>query len=287
VPAELDLEHLMHWIGREETAEDVVTQSLVDRFCATFDLVGNLSTAVNVAPRLIHFCLAQPNSSTSGLSEDGHSARGNFLPPVPFPRRMWAGSTITFHGDMRIGDTVHRRSRIEDVSVKQGRSGKLCFVKVGHTWTTRGTLVIEEGQTIVYRDTEASAPPSAPIPRGDPDLKCKSVTTLDIGTPFLFRYSALTFNGHRIHYDRPYAVLIERYPALVIHGPLQATLLLNLAMSENGGVPPDIFTFRSLTPLFDNQAICLHAGTPVSGKLQLWTAPPDGSIAMLAEARWT
>jgi 3-methylfumaryl-CoA hydratase len=280
------MKYLTRWVGREETAEDVVTQSLVARFRATFDLAGDFPAVADVAPRLIHFCLAQPISLTWDLGEDGHPARGGFLPPVPLPRRMWAGSTITFHGELRIGDEVRRRSRIGNVTVKEGRSGTMCFVTVGHEWRARGKRVIEEEQTIVYRDVASSAGPSAPAPRSDPGPPGNSVTTVEINAPILFRYSALTFNGHRIHYDRPYAVEVERYPALVIHGPLQATLLMNLATRENGGVPPGIFTFRSLAPLFDDRPICLHAGGFEDGGLELWSTHPGGPIAMSAEARW-
>ena len=286
MPAQLDMEHLARWVGREETAEDVVAQSMVARFRATFDLADDFPAVGDVAPRLIHFCLAQPISPTSDLGEDGHPARGGFLPPVPLPRRMWASSAIAFHGDLRIGDTVRRRSRIANISAKHGRSGTLCFVTICHEWEARGARVIEEEQTIVYRDVALSAAPVGPVSKSDPAPPGNSIATVEIGAPFLFRYSALTFNGHRIHYDRPYAAGVELYPSLVVHGPLQANLLMNLATRANGGVPPCIFTFRSVAPLFDDRPICLHAGGIEDGRLELWTASPGGPIAMSAEARW-
>ena len=268
------------WIGREERAADLVGADLVRKFQATFDGPADLPQAGDVAPRLIHFCLAQPAAPTAQLGEDGHPRRGGFLPPVPLPRRMWAGGALTFHGDLRVGDAVVRTSRIADVTVKEGRSGVLCFVTVHHTITVDGVVKVDERQDIVYRGADGGAPAKT-LPAAAPGEHRRAI---DPSPPFLFRYSALTFNGHRIHYDRRYATGAEGYPGLVVHGPLQATLLMNFA-TDVRGTPPARFSFRSVSPLFDNDPVLLHARAHGDG-LKLWTARPDGPEAMIADAAW-
>ncbi|MCB1493228.1 MAG: MaoC family dehydratase N-terminal domain-containing protein, partial [Rhodobiaceae bacterium] len=218
---EIDLDYLKGWIGREEIASEVLTPDLVRRFNATFDRESGLD-AGDVAPLVIHFCLAQPAVPTAGLGPDGHPARGGFLPPVPLPRRMWAGGAFTFHDAIQIGEEVTRRSTIRDVTLKQGRTGALCFVTVEHAISSGGRAALTERQDIVYREAGTSAAPAAspePAPAGE---ESRRITP---SAPYLFRYSALTFNGHRIHYDTPYVRDVEGYPGLIVHGPLQATLL--------------------------------------------------------------
>lgn len=279
----IDTAHLRSWIGREEIVEDVLTTALAERFCATIGLPLDMARAGNAAPRLVHFCLCQPAVPMDQLGEDGHPARGGFLPPVPLPRRMWAGSDIAFDGDLRIGDTVTRRSRIADVAVKQGRSGTLCFVTVEHAIAANGHVAVRDRQSIVYRAVDAGAAPAAapdPAPRGVEIMSVAPTPTL------LFRYSAITFNGHRIHYDQPYATGVEGYEGLVVHGPLQATLLLHMAARLRGGLAPDRFHFRSASTLFDTSAMELHAGPVQDASMQLWTARPGGPVAMRAGAQW-
>tara|TARA_R110000868_G_scaffold142806_3_gene360305 strand:+ start:196 stop:1032 length:837 start_codon:yes stop_codon:yes gene_type:complete len=277
----VDIEALQRWIGAEETAQDVLTAAVAKRFHATLSLDGEAPKQGDVAPRLIHFCLCQPSAPMNALGEDGHPARGGFLPPVPLPRRMWAGSEIAFHDDLRVGDTVERKSRIADVFVKEGKSGTLCFVTVDHSFTVGGELRIEDRQSIVYRALQnapaAVSPMAAPIG--------ETVCAVDPSPTLLFRYSALTFNGHRIHYDAPYAEGVEGYPGLVVHGPLQATLLLHLA-AQVGRRAPDMFQFRSLSTLYDRDEMFLNAGTLSSGRLSLWTSRAAGPVAMQAEAQW-
>ncbi|TNF18162.1 MAG: protein dehydratase [Rhodobacteraceae bacterium] len=272
----LDIAHLRSWIGREETDSEVLTETRARQFNATLDRTSPTAPGAE-APLLIHLCLAQPIAPMSALGRDGHPALGGFLPPVPLPRRMWAGGAFTFHAPIRIGATVSRRSTITDVQVKQGRTGALCFVTVTHEVTSDGTAALTERQDIVYREATAAAksePPAAP-----PGAHRRSLTP----TPtLLFRYSALTFNGHRIHYDRPFATGVEGYPGLIVHGPLQATLLCHHAQ-EIRGRPPKHFRFRSLSPLYDDADVTLNAeDTP--GGLRLWTARPDGPVAMEATA---
>ncbi|MBY5377272.1 MaoC family dehydratase N-terminal domain-containing protein [Rhizobium leguminosarum] len=280
----VDVEHLRNWIGREETVADLVSVDLVQKFNATLDLSSAAPIWGEKAPPLIHYCLAQPSALTSALGEDGHPEKGGFLPPVPLPRRMWAGSTLTFHSDLHVGDLARRVSRISDVVVKEGRSGTLCFVSVLHKTDVAGVLKVEETQNIVYRDAAEptnvgvqTTEKSAPV--GDQRRLIKQ------STPLLFRYSALTFNGHRIHYDRTYATEVEHYPGLVVHGPLQATLLLNFAI-ELAGSPPRLFSFRGVSPLFDGDQAYLHAVAGENNSMRLWTSRKDGPIAMSAEACW-
>ena len=280
---QLDVNHLRGWIGREETASEVVTPGLVSRFNATFDRTPSLDAGAE-APILIHFCLSQPVVPTAKLGFDGHPERGGFLPPVPLPRRMWAGGSIEFHDPIRIGDLVSRRSVINDVTVKEGRSGTLCFVSVMHHLESAGRAALTETQDIVHRaaPTGKTAPSSTqdsdPLPAG---LKQRAVR---MSAPFLFRYSALTFNAHRIHYDESYSRQDEGYPNLVVHGPLQATLLCQYAADLWGNAPKS-FEFRSQSPLFASDEFTLNA-MQVEEQLNLWTARPDGSVGMRATAQW-
>jgi len=279
--AKVDVDHLRGWIGREDVGTDIVSEDLARKYHATFDYPGAAPELGSIVPRLIHFCLAQPAAPTAALGADGHPARGGFLPPVPLPRRMWAGGAFVFHGDLRVGDAVKRVSRITDVVLKEGRSGLLCFVTVEHRIEANGVPVLEERQDIVYRDLEgpegASKQPQVAEP-GTHRREIKADATL------LFRYSALTFNGHRIHYDRRYVTEIEGYPGLIVHGPMQAALLCNYA-AELRSAPPKRFSFRGLSPLFDNNTFELHA-TDEGASLKLWTADHNGSLCLIAEATW-
>jgi len=283
----IDTDFLRGWVGREEVVADHLTPALAEKFHATIDLPGDVARDGDVAPRLIHFCLCQPAVGMTALGEDGHPARGGFLPPVPLPRRMWAASEIVFTGDLRVGETVTRRSTVADVVVKNGRSGTLCFVTVDHAISgDRSGLVVQDRQTIVYRGLERASPTAqaSAAPQGSTRATVRPTPTL------LFRYSALTFNGHRIHYDQPYATQVEGYAGLVVHGPLQATLLLHFAARLNSGQAPDRFSFRSNSTLFDREDMVLHAGDLTmageGGSIALWTARNDGPTAMQAEAHW-
>ncbi|CAM5184581.1 protein dehydratase [Bosea thiooxidans] len=277
----LCIDHLRGWIGREDIGLDIVGEDLARKYHATMDFPGEPPGRGEIAPQLIHFCLAQPAAPTAALGSDGHPSRGGFLPPVPLPRRMWAGGALTFHADLRVGDATRRISRIEDVVLKQGRSGTLCFVTVSHRLEANGALVLEERQDIVYRDATmpGSAAPTTPAREAGTHRRAK-----EAGAPMLFRYSALTFNGHRVHYDRPYASEVEGYPGLVVHGPLQAAWLCNYA-AEIRGAPPKRFSFRGLSPLFDHDGFALHANE-AEGGLALWTARQDGAICVSAQAHW-
>ncbi|ANG98701.1 protein dehydratase [Brucella pseudogrignonensis] len=276
----LDIDHLRQWIGREEVKSELVTDTLAERFLANFDLPGQPQDGDD-APAMIHLCVAPPAVPTAGLGPDGHPERGGFLPPVPLPRRMWAGGEVRFLGPIRVGERVTRHSTIRDVTVKQGRSGTLCFVTVDHRVDSGGRLVIEERQDIVYRDI---APAGAPQKPAEPAAPGAHQVTVTPTTPLLFRYSALTFNGHRIHYDTPYAREVEGYPGLIVQGPMQATQLVQFAQKLRGQ-PPATFRFRSLSTIFDIADYTLNAAQDGAG-LKLWTASQGGPVAMEAQATW-
>lgn len=217
--APVDIDALQQWVGRSESAEDEITIQQVRAFTAT--LAGDLSVPKkgDPAPLAFHWCLAPRLSTLADADVDGHPKRGDFLPPVPLPRRMWAGGELELLAPLRVGDIVKRQSRIEDIAFKTGRSGPLCFVKVAHEFTVQGSISIRERHDIVYRDQA----------RGETPKPVEAVTkifaagqVIDPSSILLFRYSALTFNSHRIHYDVDYAVGEEGYAGLVVHGPLQA-----------------------------------------------------------------
>jgi 3-methylfumaryl-CoA hydratase len=240
---QVDLESLKPWLGRTETREDILTPGLIDRFRATFG--AHLWDGAGDVPLGIHWCLTLDAAPGSSLSEDGHAARGGFLPPVPLPARMWAGGDLTHFAPLAVGQTVTRRSTIGDITPKQGRSGALVFVVVNHEYSNGNKVCIREKQTIVYRGiTRSQSEKRTPV-APDPTAFRSRLTPDSV---LLFRYSALTFNAHRIHYDHIYATEAEAYPGLVVHGPLQATLLLNLAADALNETPHG-FSFRGLAPL--------------------------------------
>lgn len=282
----LDVSLLRTWIGRSETARDVVSLRLVRELHATLDHDGVAPVEGDAAPLAVHWCLAPPAAKTSSLGPDGHPARGSFLPPVPLPRRMWAGGRLRFKDRLRVGDVVERRSRVADVTVKEGRTGVLCFVAVDHEIATDRGLAVTERHDIVYRGPAPKGDVQAakPVPLPEPPADATWHHDTKAGPTLLFRYSALTFIGHRIHYDRLYAREEEGYPGLVVHGPLQATLLLEYAASIRKSAPRD-FTFRGLQPLFDFTPFRLCAKEAGAG-LDLWIQNGEGTRTMEAQARW-
>ncbi|MBV8850711.1 MAG: MaoC family dehydratase N-terminal domain-containing protein [Methylobacteriaceae bacterium] len=280
----LDAELMRSWIGRTTSASDVITPRLAEELRVTLDRDGPPPRAGDPCPLAIHWCLAPPMVPQSRLGPDGHPARGDFLPPVPLPRRMWAAGRLEFFDALRVGDAVERHSKIGDVNVKEGRSGRLCFVAVDHELSTPRGLALKERHDIVYRDApSADAKPSAPVGEEAP-RKAQWSETKVADAVMLFRYSALTFNGHRIHYDRQYVTEVEGYPGLIVHGPLQATLLIEYAATIRGA-GPKTFSFRALNPLFDGQQFTLNAAESAGG-LDLWIAGPGGRATMAAKAEW-
>ena len=278
----IDIEHLRKWIGKTDIAEDVLTGGLVDRFRATMDEDAPPARDGEAAPQAIHWCLAPSNAPQSEIASDGHAGKGGFLPPVPLPRRMWAGSRIEFRGDLRVGDRVTRRSRVEKVDAKQGRTGELCFVQVSHEYETSRGVAVREELDAVYRALEAPAARAAAETRIATLAAADLRRAIDPSAALLFRYSALTFNAHRIHYDRKYTMEVEHYPGLVVHGPLQATFLLRLA-AEVKGAPLRASAIRAVLPLFDSGPFHI-AGKRTADGVETWTENGDGATTMSISA---
>jgi len=280
---QLDLDHLRQWIGRTTEVSDFLTPQLVKGLRATlFQEIGEPKTG-DAAPFTVHWCLGQPVFPMSELGRDGHPTRGGFLPPVPLPRRMWAGGELQFFDTLRVGDEPKRTSRIADVTLKSGSTGQLCFVSVEHLVTTPRGTAIRERQDIVYREmggAQGAAPAKAASP---PTAQHRETHVSD--PVLLFRYSALTFNGHRIHYDRDYVTRVEGYPGLIFHGPLQAAFIIELAAKLHGGTPPTKFVYRGVQPLFEGGEFSVNANDN-GASMELWTANAEGQPTMKGTATW-
>jgi 3-methylfumaryl-CoA hydratase len=279
---QLDLDHLRQWIGRTDYASDIVTAQLVRGLRATLFMEIGKPLPGDAAPFTTHWCLAQPVYPMSELGPDGHPTHGGFLPPVPLPRRMWAGGELEFFEPLRVGDEVTRTSRISDVSMKTGSTGVLCFVSVEHVVTTPRGEALRERQDIVYRDISTAAAPSKPAP---PPPVAKHRESHMADPVLLFRYSALTFNGHRIHYDRDYVTKVEGYPGLIFHGPMQAAFIVELAAKLHGGTAPKKFVYRGVQPLFEGSEFSVNANDAGAG-MELWTANSAGQPTMKGTATW-
>jgi 3-methylfumaryl-CoA hydratase len=279
----LDLDYLRQWVGRSTQVSDTVTAQLTKGLRATLFLEIGEPKVGDAAPITVHWCLGQPVVATSELGPDGHPARGGFLPPVPLPRRMWAGGELEFVDALRVGDEVTRTSRIADVTPKTGSTGALCFVAVDHLIVTSRGTAIRERQDIVYRDVSPGAPASAKPAAPPPAAQHRDTHMAD--SMLLFRYSALTFNGHRIHYDRDYVTRVEGYPGLIFHGPMQAALMVEFAAKLRGGKVPKKFTYRGVQPLFEGSEFSVNANITDAG-MELWTANSERQPTMKATAAW-
>ena len=276
------------WIGREETRSDRVDIGAAGRWLATLD---RLPPQDGTMPHGFHWCLCLPNAPTANLGLDGHPLRNDcadgFLPPVPLPRRMWASSKVEFLHPLRVGESVTRTSRVASITKKSGSSGPLVFVEVAHETAGENGLAMRETQSIVYRDAAPADAPLSPPKIGEAQFdaaRWDAHRTLSPNETLLFRYSALTFNSHRIHYDLPYARDEERYRGLVVHGPLTATLLLDLAQRELGDNCLSSFTFRGLSPAICGDAV--HLVMRVTGHdIELGAFAADGRQVMAATAK--
>ena len=276
---------LKAWIGRSQTLHDVVQPTPVLALAATLDHPAAMVAAGDALPALWHWLYFLPMHRQSEISADGHAQRGGFLPPVPLPRRMWAGSQFDFRAPVRVGDAVARTSTIEDVSTKLGRSGTLVFVKVRHTLCCNGSAdaAIMEFHDIVYRDAQGPDDVPPPPQRAAEGAAWQREILTD--AVLLFRYSALTFNGHRIHYDRPYATEVEGYPGLVVHGPLIATLLMDLLRRQMPEAVVTGFRFKAVRPTFDGQPLRVNGQLQPDGKtVKLWAQDHEGWLTMDATA---
>jgi len=267
------------WIGRTETFEDPLAVVQAQAAHATLDEAEPLIAAGDPLPLPWHWFYFLPRAPQSMLDADGHPQRGGFLPPIPYPRRMFAGARLTVHRPLVVGTPALRQSTIRNVVMKSGRTGSLGFVTVGQHFSQGGELCLEEEQDIVYREPGArvEAPVAAELP---PPPAGAWTRTLQPDTRLLFRFSALTFNAHRIHYDRDYALNVEGYPGLVVHGPLTAVLLLQLVRRSTAR-PVTGFSFRGVAPLFDLGPIRL-LGRPAGDAVELEAQGPDGAKALVA-----
>jgi len=275
------------WIGREELRQDRIDESAVARWLATLDRKAPADGSV---PQAYHWCLCVPGAPTAALGTDGHPLRDespvSFLPPVPLPRRMWAASKVAFLAPLRPGQVITRNSRVVSVTEKRGGSGLLVFAEVAHQTSAGGALAVREQQTIVFREAAPAGTIPAPPPLGDglfDPSGWDAHRVLLPSQPLLFRYSALTFNSHRIHYDLPYATQEEGYRGLVVHGPLTATLLLDLAQRHFGDNALTHFDFRGTSPAIAGEKMHLVMRAKAEC-IELGAFAADGRQVMAASA---
>jgi 3-methylfumaryl-CoA hydratase len=279
------LAHLQTWQGQSEVLEDLITPAPLRALSATLDRDDPTPVMGTELPALWHWLFFLPHHRQSEIGPDGHAKRGGFLPPVPLPRRMWAGGRLQWHAPLRVGDEVKRTSTIASVTHKAGRSGDLLFVLVQHEVHNAHGLCLSEAHDIVYRPpAQASDPVPAPVAASQIAAWQRDITPDDV---LLFRYSALTFNGHRIHYDRKYVTEVEGYPGLIVHGPLIATLLVDLVRRHTDR-PIRRFDFKALRPTFecaDGRALRVSGQPSADGsQVQLWAQDAEGWLTMQATA---
>ncbi|TDO15343.1 FAS1-like dehydratase domain-containing protein [Halomonas ventosae] len=257
------------WIGNQERSDDTLSEALVKRIAVTFGL--SCPREGQPLPPLWHWAFFQEPVTADQLGRDGHPALGDFLPPVEGRNRMWAGSRLEFIQPLRVGLAAQRRSTIADIKEKQGRTGKLLFVTVRHDYIQQGETCIQEEQDIVYREP---SPPrlSLDTPLPEPEWS-QSIRPTPI---LLFRYSAVTFNGHRIHYDWPYATEVEGYPGLVVHGPMIATLMVQAFCKAHPGAVPTRLSYRGLRPLFADSDFQVAGRLEAPGRAALWAFNDHG-----------
>ncbi len=279
----IDIDHLKRWIGVSEAASETIAPFPANALAATLDRGDPAYAAGDPLPPLWHWLHFLPVSPLAEVGLDGHPARGGFLPPVPLPRRMWAGSRLRFPYPLRIGESATKTSTVRKVELKQGKTGPLVFVTVSHTVSVGGRTVIDEEHDIVYRENAAPgaaapAPPNAPT-----DAQFTRTVTPD--PVLLFRYSALTFNSHRIHYDQPYVTGVEGYPGLIVHGPLLATLMLDNLRRAHPVRQVAAFSFRAVSPVFDIAPFDVCGALAEEGSsARLWVQHAGGGLAMEATA---
>ena len=267
------------WLDKQEVIKDDITAFPLKAMAATLDREERGDSV----PPLWHWLYFLPVAPMSEVGPDGHPKRGAFLPPVPLPRRMWAGGRLTFHAPLKVGERATRTSTIANIEDKTGRSGRLVFVTVQHTIEAGGELKLEEEHDIVYRDAsqDGARPPQPQLaPEGETWRR-----TIDADAVMLFRYSALTFNGHRIHYDYPYVTEVEGYPGLIVHGPLIATLLVDLVRREQPQATLQSFAFKAVRPTFAGNAFTVCGKPSADGKIiELWAKDHEGYLTMRATA---
>jgi len=278
----IDIEHLRTWIGRSRSADDLATAWPAAALCATLDRDDPEPKAGDALPPGWHWLYFLETARQSQIGPDGHPKRGEFYPPVPLPRRMYVGTKMTFHRPVRVGETLTRTSRIGDVTLKEGRTGPLVFLTIVHEIAGGGSRAVTEEQSLVYRGEDQAG--GGGTGGGDPDAPASRpwARTLQPDPVMLFRFSALTFNGHRIHYDHPYTTGVEGYPGLIVHGPLTAILLLDLVRRFAPDRAVATFGFRTRRTFFVDQPLTL-VGVPEGKGAGLFALTPSGLIGMKAD----
>jgi len=276
-------QQFQEWIGKTQTASSILTIPPMEGLAATLDRDSSTFSAGDALPPLWHWLYFLTSSRQSELAQDGHPQRGDFLPPIPLPRRMWAGSRINFIRPLLVGESIQRSSTIKSIKLKQGRSGNLGFVCVAHELCDSSGAVLQEEHDIVYRDMPSGNVSAQPPLKADENHDF--ARTISPDPTLLFRYSALTFNAHRIHYDRIYAKEVESYPGLVVHGPLLATFLLELFTENYPDAILSGFSFKAIMPVFDIDSFHVF-GTKAdsTGNAKLWIADSAGNLCMEARA---
>jgi 3-methylfumaryl-CoA hydratase len=284
MPVSLDMDHLAQWVGRSEVRSERLAPFPATALAATLNRTDPPFEDGTALPPLWHWLHFLPISPLSEAGPDGHPARGGFLPPVPLPRRMWAGSKLEFHQPLRIGETCQRTSTVTKVEHKAGKSGDLVFVTVRHDVTGETGLAISEQHDIVYREAAVpGAPQPAPV---TPPIDAAWSFPILPDPVLLFRYSALTFNSHRIHYDLDYVMREEGYPGLVVHGPLIATLLLDGLSRAHPTARVTRFTFRAIAPTFHIDPFAVKGTLTAPGQARLW-AEKHGMLTMDGTAEFS
>lgn len=270
------------WIGRTQVMRERLDAWPVRGLKAALE--GDFGTGEgDEVPGLGQWLYFVPAVARSRMGEDGHPQRGDFLPPVSLPRRMWAASDIRFSRPMRIGEEVEKTARIADISVKAGKTGLLVFLKIENIYRVDGEQALSEMQTLVYRDDprpDEAPPPPKPVPQA-----AAWSETVETDTALLFRYSAVTFNAHRIHYDAPYARDVEGYPNVVVHGQLTATMLFAALSRHVPGQRLGTFGFRAMKPIFVGERIFLE-GAPSGNGYDLWARDANGHLCLSASVEF-
>ncbi|PWG65819.1 FAS1-like dehydratase domain-containing protein [Spiribacter halobius] len=283
----LDTAHLEQWIGRTESATEQLERWPVTALLAALDRPPEDWPATgDPIPPTAHWTYFVPRVRQSRIGADGHPERGDFLPPIPLPRRMWAGSRIRYLAPLTLGEDVTRTATVKSVTTKEGRSGLLAFVTVEYSYAGAAGPALVEEQDLVYRENPpADAPPPQPRPAPADAAWSREIHPDE---PLLFRYSAVTFNAHRIHYDQPYTTEVEGYPGLIVHGQLIATFLLDAWRREHPERQLESFSFRAMSPLYCGAPF--HAeGRPgeAEGESALWARTAEGGLAMQADVTWS
>lgn len=272
------------WIGKSKDKNDSMAPEQLQRFEAMLDHNPNDVQAGTPLPPCAHWIYFTPMDPHSDIAEDGHAKKGDFLPPVDLPKRMWAGGNIQFKKQLKAGMPADKKSTIINIEEKEGTSGKLCFVTVRHQINVSGAMAIDEEQQIVYR--EASEQGVHPIRTTPMDIDYDWKKTKKVDSVMLFRFSALTFNSHKIHYDKEYATETEGYPNLVVHGPLLLVLMLNEFKTKTDGKVIEEVEYRATGPVFLGEEITITSKDVDNTRVEMRLLGPDNKIAMKATIKW-